>query len=119
MRSGSKRSTKGTDLFFLDSLIDEVGSPESCLLGNLFGFDCMSKLLREGNVCDGDIIEDEVEATCAFGQIFADQTRNLFFYKMEFISKEGRMTNMFSLGNELAGVELCNNTFEHLIYHGG
>lgn len=72
MRDGSKRSIKRADLFFLDSLIDEVGSPESRLLGNLLGFDCMSKLLREGNVCDGDIIEDEVEATCAFSQIFTD-----------------------------------------------
>jgi len=83
MRSGSKRSTKRTDLFFLDSLIDEVGSPESSLLGNLLGFNCMSKLLREGNVCDGDIIKDEVEATCALGQIFTDQTGNLFFHQMK------------------------------------
>lgn len=121
MRDRSKRNTKRTDLFFLNSLVDEVGSPESRLLGNLLGFDCMSKLLREGNVCDGDIIKDEVEATCAFSQIFTDQTRNLFFlYKMEeFISKEGRTTNMFSLGDELAGVELRNHTFEHLIHHGG
>ena len=43
-----------------------------------------------------------------------------FLYKMEeFISKEGRTTNMFSLGDELAGVELRNHTFEHLIHHGG
>jgi len=66
-----------TDLFFLDSLIDEVGSPKSCLLRNLLGFDGMSKLLREGNVCDGDIIEDEVETACALSQVFTDQTRNL------------------------------------------
>jgi len=82
MRSESNRSTKRTDLFFLDSLIDEVGSPESGLLGNLLGFNCMSKFLREGNVCDRDIIKDEVEAACALGQIFTDQTRNLFFDKM-------------------------------------
>ena len=36
----------------------------------------------------------------------------------EFISKEGRTTNMFSLGDELAGVELRNNTFQHLVHHG-
>lgn len=121
MRGGSKKSTKRTDLFFLDSLIDEVGSPESRLLRNLLGFYCMSKLLRKGNVCDRDIIEDKVEATCALGQIFTDQTRNLFFYyKMEgSVSKEDRRTNMFSLGDELAGVELRNNTFEYLIHHGG
>ena len=121
MRIGSNRSTKQTDLFFLDSLIDEIGCPESRLLRNLLGFDRMSKLLREGNMCDGDIIEDEVEATCALGQIFSDQTRNLyFFYKMEeFVSKEGRMTDMFSLGDELASVELRNNTFEYLIHNGG
>lgn len=112
---------KRTDLFFLDGLIDEVGRPESCLLRNLLGFYCMSKLLREGNMCDGDVIEDEVEATCALGQIFTNQTRNLIFsLRWRSLShKEGRMTDMFSLGDELAGVELRNNTFEYLIHYGG
>ncbi|KAI3491159.1 hypothetical protein L1887_44557 [Cichorium endivia] len=86
----------------LDGLVDEEGGTQRGLLCDLLRLDGVGEFGREGDVGDGDVIEDEVEALGACGEVVAHQSRH-----------------HLSLGDELGGVELGDDRLEHLVHDRG
>jgi len=62
------------------------------LLGDLLGFNSAGKISGELQICDGNVIEDDVEFQSAFTEDLTDLPRNLF-----------------SLRNKLFGVVLSDD----------
>lgn len=69
---------------------------------------------------DGDVIKYKVESKCTTGQIFSDKTRYLRgnMGEQQYCRKVGHVYH-FTLGNQLAGIKLCDDTLEHFIDNGG
>lgn len=73
----------------------------SNLLSDLFGFDGVGEFGGEGDVGNGDVVEDEVELFCLVGEVFMD-----------------KMGDYFMLGDELGSVELGDDGFEDFVDDG-
>ena len=110
-------------------------------LTNLLGFDGVRELGSKLQMCDGHIVEDNVEATSALTQTLAHQTADLVRGMGGEGWAEGRRRRRagkddtsswswmapsmnsvkypLSLGDQLGGVELCHDTLQRLIDDGG
>jgi len=72
------------------------------LLRNLLLLDSARELLSESHVCDGDILEGDIELLGALEQVRADS-----------------VADGFTLGDQLCGVELSDDGFEDFVSDGG
>jgi hypothetical protein len=83
-------------------LLDDESGALGLLLGDLLLLDGLGELLAEGHVCDGDVLEGDVELARALEQVGAD------------LVGDG-----LALGDELGGVELGDDGLEDLVTDGG
>ena len=85
----------------LGALDDEAGAL-GVLLGDLLLLDGLGELLAEGHVGDGDVLEGNVELGGAAGEVAADA-----------------LGDGLTLGDELGGVELGDDSFQDFVSDGG
>lgn len=88
-------------LLLLNSLVDQEGSTLSNLLSDLLGLDGVGEFGGEGDVGNGDVVEDEVEPPRPAGEVFTDKTGD-----------------HLTLGDELGSVELGDDGFEDFVDDG-
>lgn len=85
-------------LFGLLGLFDLVLGPFGLLLGDLFGLNGIEILFAKGELGDGDVVDDDVEVGCPFGEEVSDSVGDLV-----------------SLGEELGGWELGHYCSQDLV----
>lgn len=88
-------------LLLLNSLVDQEGSTLSNLLSDLLGLDGMCEFGGEGDVGDGDVVEDEVEPPRSAREVFTHETGD-----------------HLTLGDELGSVELRDDGLEDFVDDG-
>ena len=88
-------------LSLLLGLLDHEAGALGLLLRDLLLLDGLGELLAEGHVCDGDVLEGNVELARALEQVRAD------------LVGDG-----LALGDELGGVELGDDGLEDLVTDG-
>ena len=83
-------------------LLDDKSRALSFLLGDLLLLDGLGEFLAEGHVCDGNILEGDVEFVGALEQVGADLVRH-----------------GFTLRDEFGGVKLRDDGFKDFVSDGG
>lgn len=78
----------------------------------------MSEFRGEGNVGNGDVIQHNIEPQSSSCKILADQSRNLTRHVSEPFRKCLRITDHFTLSDELASIELRDYTLENFVDDG-
>lgn len=99
---GFTLSTDDVGLSLLLCLLDHEARALSLLLGNLLLLDGLGELLAEGHVCDGNVLEGNVELVGALKKVGAD------------LVGDG-----LTLGDELGGIKLGNDGLEDFVTNGG
>lgn len=85
-------------LLLLNSLVDQESSTLSNLLSDLLGLDGMGEFGGEGDVSNGNVVENEVEPPRPAGEVFTHKTGD-----------------HLALGDELGRVELGDDGFEDFV----
>lgn len=94
--------TDNVSLALLLGALDDKPCSLGILLGDLLLLDGPRELLAESHVRDGDVLERDVELRRPFQQVGADAVRD-----------------SFALCDQLGGVELGDDCFEHFVADGG
>lgn len=97
-RSGFTLSSNNDGSLLLDGSVDDVLGSLRVLLRDLLRLYCGSVFLREGQMSDGHIIQQDVEIVCSLRQQLSDLKRH-----------------HVSLGQQLGGVVLSHHSLGNLI----
>jgi rRNA maturation protein Nop10 len=109
-----------TNLLLLHCLVYKESGTKSCLLSDLLGFDSTSELRREGDVCKRHIVEDNVESPGTVLQPLPNHLGHLGnVSKSAWKMRKCRNTNLFTLSDQLTGVELRHYALQDLVDNGG
>lgn len=100
-RLGFSLSTDHDAALVLDRLLDDETCALRLLLSHLLGLDGAGELTAELQVCDGDILQDDVELGSTLSQVLPDLARHLL-----------------TLGEQLRGVELGDDLLQSLVGNG-
>lgn len=98
---GFTLSADDVGLALLLGTLDDESGPLGILLGDLLLLDGPCELLSEGHVCNGDILEGDVELSSALHQVSADT-----------------VGDSFTLCDQFGGVELGHDGLEDFVSDG-
>lgn len=98
---GFALSANDVGLPLLLGLLDDESRALGLLLGDLLLLDGLGELLAEGHVCNRDVLEGNIELIGALQEVGAD-----------FVG------DSLTLGDELSGVELRNDSLEDFVTNG-